>query len=147
MSKQDKNIESIYPLSPMQQGMLFHSLLALKSGVYFNQWLCVLTGSFQMAVWQRAWQDAVDRHEPLRTLFVWEGQAKPLQVVRRRVTLPCQELDWSGLSSDERTEKLKEFLQVDRQRAFDLGQAPLMRLTLIRIDESHYELVWSYHHL
>jgi len=147
MTKQDKNIESIYPLSPTQQGMLFHSLLAPKSGVYFNQWLCVLTGSFQKAVWQRAWQDVVERHEPLRTLFVWEGQEKPLQVVRRRVALPSQELDWRALSADEQTVKLEEFLRTDRQRGFDLGRAPLMRLTLIRVNESHYELVWSYHHL
>ena len=147
MTMQDKNIESIYPLSPMQQGMLFHTLLAPKSGVYFNQVLYTLTGTLQEAAFQLAWQQVVDRHEPLRTLFVWEEQEKPLQVVRRRVALPWEELDWRGLSADQQTLRLEEFLQADRQRGFDVAQAPLMRLTLIRMEEHRYELIWSQHHL
>ena len=147
MSEQKKNIDSIYPLSPMQQGMLFHALLAPKSGVYFNQILYTLTGCLQKAAMQRAWQQVVDRHEPLRTLFVWEAREKPLQVVRRRVTLPWEELDWRGLSVDEQNAKLAAFLQADRQRGFDLTQAPLMRLALIRLGENHHELIWSHHHL
>ena len=147
MAEQEKSVESIYPLSPMQQGMLFHTLLSPKSGVYFNQILYTLTGELQKAAMQRAWQQVVDRHEPLRTLFVWEGQEKPLQVVRRRVMLPWEELDWRGLSADEQSAKLAAFLQADRQRGFDLAQAPLMRLALIRLEESHYELIWSHHHL
>ncbi|MBV9273286.1 MAG: amino acid adenylation domain-containing protein, partial [Verrucomicrobia bacterium] len=133
--------------SPMQQGMLFHTLLAPKSGVYFEQILYTLTGNLQEAAFRLAWQQAVDRHQLLRTLFVWEGQKKPLQVVRRRVALPWEQLDWRGLSGDEQTVKLAAFLQTDRQRGFDLGQAPLMRLALIRMDETHCELIWSHHHL
>ena len=147
MTKHDSNIESIYPLSPMQQGMLFHTLLEPNSGVSFNQWTYVLTGSLQKAAWSRAWQKVVERHQPLRTLFVWEGQSKPLQVVRRQVALPYQELDWSGLSTKDQTVKLEEFLRIDRKRGFDLGQAPLMRLTLIRLSESRYQFIWSYHHI
>src|SRR5271169_5601709 len=101
MSEQEKNIENIYPLSPMQQGMLFHTLLSPKTGVYFNQIIYTLTGRLQEAAMQRAWREVTDRHEPLRTLFVWEGQEKPLQVVRRRVTLPWEEHDWRGLSAAE----------------------------------------------
>ena len=76
MSEQS-NIDSIYPLSPMQQGMLFHTLLTPKSRVYFNQILYTLTGCLQKAAMQRAWQQVVDRHETLRTLFVWEAREKP----------------------------------------------------------------------
>jgi surfactin family lipopeptide synthetase C len=147
MAKHDSNIESIYPLSPMQQDMLFHTLLEPNSGVSFNQKTCVLTGSLQQEAWICAWQRVVERHQPLRTLFVWEGQSKPLQVVRRQVTLPCQELDWSGLSAKEQTARLEEFLRIDRKRGFDLGQAPLMRLTLIRLSECSYQFIWSYHHI
>src|SRR5271165_5518779 len=146
MSEQ-RNIDSIYPLSPMQQGMLFHTLLAPKSGVYFNQILYTLTGCLQKAAMQRAWQQVVDRHEALRTLFVWEAREKPLQVVRRRVTLPWEELDWCGLSADEQDAKLAALLQADRRRGFDLTRAPLMRLALIRLGENHHELIWSHHHL
>ena len=147
MSEQKKNIDSIYPLSPVQQGMLFHTLLAPKSRVYFNQVLYTLTGCLQKVAMQRAWQQVVDRHEALRTLFVWQAREKPLQVVRRRVTLPWEELDWRGLSADEQNAKLAAFLQADRQRGFDLTQAPLMRLALIRLGENHHELIWSHHHL
>jgi amino acid adenylation domain-containing protein len=147
MSKQKMNIDSIYPLSPVQQGMLFHTLLAPKSSVYFNQMLYTLTGRLQKMAMQRAWQQVVDRHESLRTLFVWEAREKPLQVVRRRVTLPWEELDWRGLSSDEQNAKLTAFLHADRQRGFDLTQAPLTRLALIRLGENHHELIWSHHHL
>ena len=94
MSEQKKNIDGIYPLSPVQQGMLFHSLLAPESGVYFNQVLYTLSGRLQKVAMQRAWQQVVDRHEALRTLFVWKEREKPLQVVRRGVTLPWEELDW-----------------------------------------------------
>lgn len=147
MSEQQKNIDSTYPLSPVQQGMLFHTLLTPKSGVYFNQVLYTLTGCLQKAAMQRAWQQVMDRHEALRTLFVWEAREKPLQVVRRRVTLPWEELDWHGLSADEQNAKLAAFLQADRQRGFDLTRAPLMRLALIRLGENHHELIWSHHHL
>jgi amino acid adenylation domain-containing protein len=147
MSEQKKNIESIYPLSPVQQGMLFHTLLAPKSGVYFNQVLYTLTGRLQKVALQRAWQRVVDRYEALRTLFVWQAREKPLQIVRRRVALPWQELDWRGLPADEQNAKLAAFLQADRQRGFDLTQPPLMRLALIRLGENHHELVWSHHHL
>ena len=147
MSEQEKNIESIYPLSPMQQGMLFYTLLSPKSGVYFNQVIYTLTGRLQEAAMQRAWQAVAGRHEPLRTLFVWEGREKPLQVVRRRVTLPCEELDWRGISADEQNWKRAAFLQADRQHGFDLAQAPLMRLAMVRLGENHYELIWSHHHL
>jgi amino acid adenylation domain-containing protein len=146
MSEQ-MNIDSIYPLSPVQLGMLFHTLLAPKSGVYFNQALYTLTGCLQKLAMQRAWQQVVDRHHALRALFVWQAREKPLQVVRRRVTLPWEELDWRGLSADEQNAKLAAFLQSDRQRGFDLAQAPLMRLALIRLGENHHELIWSNHHL
>ena len=147
MSEQEKNIENIYPLSPLQQGMLFHTLLSPNSGVYFNQVIYTLTGRLQGATMQRAWQEAADRHEPLRTLFVWEGKEKPLQVVRRRVTVPWEELDWRGLSADEQSKMRTAFLQADRQRGFDLAHAPLMRLALVWLGEDHYELIWSHHHL
>ena len=131
----------------MQQGMLFHTLLSPKSGAYFTQMLYTLTGAVEEAALRCAWQRVMERHEPFRTLFVWEGQEKPLQVVRRRVALPWRELDWRGLPAEEQTVKLEELLQADRRRGFDLAEAPLMRLTLIRMEETRCELLWSQHHL
>jgi surfactin family lipopeptide synthetase C len=86
MNTQDK-IEAIYPLSPMQQGMLFHTLYTPESGVYFEQLCFTLNGDdrhpgLDVAAFERAWQSLIDRHPALRTVFAWETRDKPLQVVR-----------------------------------------------------------------
>ena len=67
MNTQD-NIEAIYPLSPMQQGMLFHSLYTPESGVYFEQLCFTLHGDLDIAAFERAWQSLIDRHQALRTV-------------------------------------------------------------------------------
>ena len=142
-----KNIEAAYPLSPMQHGMLFHTIYAPESGMYFEQLSYTLDGSLNVLAFQRAWQQVVDRHPILRTAFVWNNIEQPLQVVGRRVTLPWQQYDWRGLSSLEQQEKLAAFLQGDRAQGFQLSKAPLMRLTLIQMDESLYQFIYSFHHL
>jgi hypothetical protein len=80
-----KNIEAAYPLSPMQHGMLFHTLYEPESGMYFEQLSCTLDGNLNVLAFQQAWQQVVDRHPVLRTAFVWNKIEKPLQVVGRRV--------------------------------------------------------------
>ncbi len=142
-----KNIESIYPLSSMQQGMLFHTLYAPGSGVYVEQLSCTLLGYLDIQAFEQAWQHVVQRHAVLRTLFVWENRKKPLQVVRKVVDLAWIHEDWRSHSSREQQEKLEVFLQSDREQGFELDRAPLLRYTLIHLDHNTYQLVWSYHHL
>ncbi|ACC81527.1 non-ribosomal peptide synthetase [Nostoc punctiforme] len=142
-----KNIESIYPLSPMQQGMLFHTLYAPETGVYFQQLVCSLNGQLNISAFEQAWQRVIERHPVLRTLFLWENRNKPLQVVRQIVNLPWTNYDWRSLSSIEQQEELENFLQADRDKGFELNQAPLMRCTLIRVADYTYNFVWSHHHL
>src|SRR5918992_3900657 len=96
-----KNVEDIYPLSPLQQGLLFHTLQAPESGVYFEQVSAVLGGDLEVASFERAWQKVLERHQSLRTAFLWEGLEEPLQVVRSRGTLPWVEEDWRGVSPGE----------------------------------------------
>lgn len=140
-----KNVEDIYPLSPMQQGMLFHTLYDPTSGVYFEQLSCTLSGQFDVSAFKRAWEAVMRRHAVLRTAFLWEGLEKPLQVVRQKVALPWQAHDWRGVTNQQ--EKLQTFLKEDRQRGFELAKAPLMRCILIRLDEHKYEFVWGFHHV
>lgn len=143
----NKNIESIYPLSPMQQGMLFHTLYEPESGVYIEQFCLTLSGNLDITVLQQACVRVVKRHPVLRTLVVWEKQEKPLQVVCKQVELPLQNYDWRSLSATEQQERLEAFLQADRVQGFVLDKAPLMRFTLIRVADDTYEFVWSFHHL
>ncbi|MGZ4106687.1 MAG: non-ribosomal peptide synthetase, partial [Tumebacillaceae bacterium] len=142
-----ENLEDIYELSPMQQGMLFHSILAPESGVYVQQFCFELNGDVDLAAFNRAWQSVIERHSVLRTAFFWEELEKPVQVVYQSAELPLVLDDWRGLSSEEQATRWDTLLQEDRKRGFDLTEAPVMRLLLIQTGESAYRFVWSHHHL
>ncbi len=141
------NIEGIYPLSPLQEGMLFHTLYTPDSRAYFQQFCYVVHGPFNVAAFEQAWQQIVDRHGILRTAFIWEREGKPLQVVLRRAKLPLEQLDWRSLTPGEHETQLAAYLRADRNRGFDVTQAPLMRLALLRVGEHEYQFIWSHHHL
>ena len=140
---EDINIEDIYELSPMQQGMLFHTLYDPESGVYFEQLNFTLHGYLNVSAFKQAWQQVVARHPVLRTFFSWEELDKPLQLVNEQVELPWVDYDWRGLTPTEQQERLEAFLQLDRQQGFELNQAPLMRFALMRVQEDTYQFVWS----
>ncbi|BAZ22952.1 amino acid adenylation domain-containing protein [Kalymmatonema gypsitolerans NIES-4073] len=142
-----KNIESIYPLSPLQQGMLFHSLYAPSSGVYFEQMTLTLTGNLNISAFTSAWQKVVDRHSVLRTFFVWENRSTPLQIVLKKVNLPWNNLDWQGLSPTQQQQQLSDLLQTQRQQGFQFDKAPLMEFTLIKLTENTYTFIWNHHHI
>jgi non-ribosomal peptide synthetase component F len=142
-----KNVEAIYPLSPMQQGMLFHSLYAPQSGVYVEQITLTLKGNVKVAVFKYAWQKVVDRYSILRTSFIWENRSNPLQVVLKQVDLPWINLDWLSLSSAAQQQKLSELLQAQREQGFELNRAPLMGCTLIQLTDDTYQFIWSFHHI
>lgn len=143
-----KQIEDIYPLSPMQQGILYHALLENSeenSSVYVPQIVLTLTGLTDIAAFKAAWQQVIQNHPILRTAFQWEQRDQPFQVVYRQVELPWQEQDWRSLPGAQRN--LDAFLERDRQQGFDLKTAPLMRLTLIQTNDTDYYLIWTQHHL
>ena len=142
-----KNVEDIYPLTPMQRGMLFHALHDPDHGLYFEQAVCTLEGELDLPVFQRAWQLVVRRHSALRTAFIWQNRDEPLQVVRSEAPLPWTVDDWRSLPSEEQAARLAEFRADDRRRGIDLSRAPLMRLALFRQADARYTLVWSFHHL
>ncbi|HVG18997.1 MAG TPA: condensation domain-containing protein, partial [Blastocatellia bacterium] len=142
-----ENIESIYELSPMQQGMLFHSLLSPNSGMYVEQLTCALRGKLNASALERAWRRVVERHAVLRTSFYWKELDKPLQLVQRNVKLPFEHQDWRALDRATQRERFDALVEEDRGRGFELSEAPLMRLALIRVGEDSYQFVWSHHHL
>ena len=142
-----KNIEAIYPLSPMQQGMLFHSLYAPDSGVYVEQMTFTLKGDVNVAAFQSAWQTVVDRYSILRTLFIWENRPTPLQIVLKQVDLPWTNLDWLSLSPAIQQQQLSELLHTQRAQGFKFERAPLMGCTLIQLTNDTYQLIWNSHHI
>ena len=147
MAKTNKNIEAIYPLSPMQQGMLFHTIYNPQSGAYFEQFSCRLKGAFKRDAFPKAWHEVVRRHPALRTAFVYKKLDKMLQVVHKDVELPITEDDWSSLAEEAQAEKFEQFLIDDKKKGFNLSKAPLMRFYLIKRGEQDYYFLWSFHHL
>jgi amino acid adenylation domain-containing protein/non-ribosomal peptide synthase protein (TIGR01720 family) len=139
----------LYELSPMQQGMLFHSIYesGLASGLYIEQRTCQIQGHLDTAAFQQAWQAIVDRHAILRTGFYWEEVEKPLQAVFDAAELTWIELDWQQLTELEQSQQLAIFLERDRTLEFTLSQPSLMRFALIRLSPETYQFVWTHHHL
>ncbi|MBW8873686.1 MAG: non-ribosomal peptide synthase/polyketide synthase [Acidobacteria bacterium] len=141
-----KNVEDIYPLAPLQSGMLFHSLMAPESGVYVNQVTCTLPEDLDDRLFRQAWERLVERHGVLRTAFLWDGLDEPLQVVRKTVSIPWEDLDWRGLPAEERQRRFEELRHRDRHTPLPLNKAPLMRFSLVRLD-GELAFVWTSHHL
>jgi len=141
-----KNIEDAYPLSPLQEGLLFHSLYEPEEGLYIIQLSCKLHNVNVPAI-RRAWQTIIDRYPLFRTAFAWKNVEKPLQVVQRHVTLPFQVEDWRGLSAVEQQQRLDTYLEADRRRGFQLNKAPMLRLALFQLDDDYHQLVLSHHHI
>jgi non-ribosomal peptide synthetase component F len=142
-----KNVEDLYPLSPMQESLLTHILGHGHSRVGFEQSTCVLRGPLDRRAFEAAWQGVVDRHAVLRTLVLTEGVARPLQVVRPQVSFEVVHVDWSEASPAEQDERLAALLEADRARGFDLLRPPLMRVHLCRVSSDRHRFVWSYSHL
>src|SRR6185369_15405549 len=141
-----RGVEDLYPLAPLQEGMLFHALYAPEEGSYVTQMTCELVGALDLTAFRRAWQEVMDRHAVLRTGFVWEGLERSLQLVHRSVPVPLDVQDWSGLSAAEQQEQWDDYLREDRRRGFAMSQAPLMRLALVRTGAMVHSWLWSSHH-
>lgn len=143
-----KNIESIYPLSPTQLGMLFNTLSAAdNSGVYVEQLSCTLNGNLNLPAFEQAWQRVIERQPVLRTVFVWKNLDEPRQVVLRQVEVSLYYQDWRGLETSLQQQQLEDFLKSDRQQGFNLSKHPLMRLALFQLSNASYQLVLSHHHI
>jgi non-ribosomal peptide synthase protein (TIGR01720 family) len=142
-----RQIEDIYPLSPMQEGMLFHSLYGPDSGIYTTQLVCELKGHLNADRFETAWQAAVNAHAVLRTGFEWKTLEEPVQVVSRSVKVRLKREDWRTLGREEQEEKLEAYLRQDREQAFEMKQPPLMRLVLFRTADDANLLIWTSHHL
>lgn len=140
-----REIDDIYPATPLQQGLLFHALLAPEELAYVNQLSMTLTDpdADRLAA---AWQSAVDNHAILRTGFWHDGIEKPQQVVHRTARLVMDRYDWRTDNADQKA-ALAGLSERERQQPFDLARPPLMRLALVRLTDSQYRLIWTRHHL
>ncbi|MFD3658811.1 amino acid adenylation domain-containing protein, partial [Streptomyces sp. NPDC058620] len=140
-------IEDIYPLTALQQGMLFHTQLSADPGMYWAQNGLLLEGELDLDALMQAWELVFSRHEVLRTAVVSEGVPQPLAVVSRSVPLPLQLLDFAPLDEEDRRHAISEHLDADWARGADFTAPTLVRISVIRLADDRHQLLWSYHHL
>ncbi|MGH3896926.1 MAG: condensation domain-containing protein, partial [Pseudonocardiaceae bacterium] len=142
-----RGIEDVYPLTPLQTGMVFHSLVDSSSGAYLDQMCLRLSGVSDPQALGLAWQRVVDRTAVLRSRVVWDGVQTPLQVVCRQVTVPTTYHDWRGLSAAAADQQQRQLLAADRAAGMDLTTVPLLRVTIARLPHEQALLVWTSHHV
>ncbi|MHC8406521.1 amino acid adenylation domain-containing protein [Pseudomonas sp. TMB3-21] len=130
-------LENLYPLSPMQQGMLFHTLYEPETGAYISQLRLDIQG-LDPQRFAQAWQAALERHDILRSSFHWQGLDTAHQAIVRQVALPLEVLEASDTDTLADTE---------RAQGFELGCAPLFRLKLVRTGTDDWHLIYTSHHI
>ncbi|MDJ0953253.1 MAG: amino acid adenylation domain-containing protein [Acidimicrobiia bacterium] len=147
MTTPGSNLEAIYPLSPVQEGILFHTLYSPEAPLYVQQYVSTIEGDLDVPEFRENWNTVIRRHQVLRSLLTWEGREQPLQVVLREVDVEWAIQDWSESPHDEQERKLDDFLATDRERGFRLDAAPLFRFALIRTGADTHRFVWTHHHV
>lgn len=142
------NIADIYPLSPTQEGMLFHALVDTDAATYFQQSAYRLMAKLDVAEVEQALNELVLRHEALRTVFKYSGVELPLQIVLKnwKPDFYYEDLQ-SSIDPHAREDFVLRFKEQDRARTFDLSKDALLRVSLLRLTDDVYEFVWSCHHI
>ncbi|MGG1245361.1 amino acid adenylation domain-containing protein [Bacillus cabrialesii] len=146
---QSAQIQDIYPLSHMQEGMLFHSLMDFSSKAYVEQTSFTITGNLCIDSFQKSLNLLVSRYDIFRTIFLKEvpDLTGPQQVVLSNRELTVYREDFSYLADHEQQALIDEFMTKDREKGFNLQKDPLMRLALFDRGDSKYTCVWTHHHI
>ncbi|WP_313053299.1 amino acid adenylation domain-containing protein, partial [Pseudomonas lopnurensis] len=140
-------IDDVYPLSPMQEGLLLHTLLEPGTGIYYMQDRYRIDSELDPQRFDRAWQAVVARHEALRASFCWNAGERMLQIVHKPGALRIDHLDWSALPEDGHEERLQALHREEREAGFDLLREPPFHLRLIRLGAARYWFMMSNHHI
>ncbi|HEY4460901.1 MAG TPA: amino acid adenylation domain-containing protein, partial [Pseudonocardiaceae bacterium] len=142
-----RDVEDIYPLTGLQAGMLFHSLVDTGGSVYVDQACLRLSGVTKPELLGVAWQRVVDRTPVLRSSMCWQDVPEPVQIVHRSVQLPVVHHHWSSLAEAEWEARLADFLAEDLALGMDLARAPLARLAVYALPDDEVFVVFTSHHL
>ncbi|WP_047151739.1 non-ribosomal peptide synthetase [Aneurinibacillus tyrosinisolvens] len=144
---QKDQVQDIYYLSPMQEGMLFHTLLHPGQSFYIEQIAMQVKGSFRTDWLEHSMNVMVDRYDIFRTVFIHEKMKRPVQVVLKRRNFQIEEIDFSGFTKEEQERRINGYKQLDKERGFDLSKEIPMRITVFKKGEDAFEWIWSYHHI
>jgi iturin family lipopeptide synthetase C len=140
-------IEDIYPLSPMQDGMLFHTLMNSKSTMYLQHSSYQLEGYLEPQIIEQTMKELSERHAIFRTIFIHKDTQRPLQVVLKNKEIKFRYEDIRDKKEDEREKWVEEFKKRDRNQQFVLESDVLVRLSLLQKTDNTFELLWTFHHI
>ncbi|MGY2168118.1 non-ribosomal peptide synthetase [Pseudomonas gingeri] len=140
-------IEDVYPLTPMQEGLLLHTLLEPGTGLYYMQDRYRINSELDPQRFAQAWQAVIARHEALRASFCWNVGEDMLQVIHKPGSTPIEYLDWSAGPEDQQEPRLQSLLKSEREAGFDLLREAPFHLRLIKVGAARYWFMMSNHHI
>ena len=130
-----------YPLSHLQEGLLFQAEYTKDPNAYFVQIVLHLR-NIKSDILREAWDIVTNQHDILKSGVLWEGLNEPVLYISEQVDVPFEVHNWEEINGD-----LETFIKTDRTRGFDLTKAPLMRISLIQKSEIEFVMIWSFHHM
>jgi len=142
-----ENLKDIYPLTPMQQGMLFHALYDKDSLAYFNQFSLRISDTIDVRVFEESWNEILMRYDNLRTIFITKNVREPMQIILKHQKIDFYFEDISGMDRSKQDIYIKNYQQKDKKRSFDLSKDVLLRIALIQLDKKSFQFIWSCHHI
>ncbi|GAA1914528.1 hypothetical protein GCM10009837_44050 [Streptomyces durmitorensis] len=141
-------LADVWPLSPLQEGMLFHATFDEEGpDVYQSQRLMALDGPLDVDRLRAAWEALIARHAALRASFHRPESGEAVQVVARQVELPWREADLADLAEADAQAEAERLAEHEMAERFDLTRAPLLRLLLVRFGENRHCLAVTSHHI
>ncbi|PRO40486.1 non-ribosomal peptide synthetase [Bacillus sp. LLTC93] len=140
-------VQDMYYLSPMQEGMLFHTLHHQEKGFYVEQMDMNVKGTLRHDLLEKSMNIIVERYDIFRTVFLHEKVKRPVQVVLKKRPFTLDVVDMQDLSEDEQLVRIEAFKQKDQLRGFDLSKDSLMRASVFQTGPASYRWIWSYHHI
>ncbi|WP_121614373.1 non-ribosomal peptide synthetase [Mesobacillus foraminis] len=142
-----KNVKDLYRLSPMQHGILFHCLNHPKDHAYFEQLTMAIEGHLDVENLEVGLNWIVEKHDVLRTVFLYSKVKEPTQLVLQSRKASVQMEDISFLNEDDKQQFIDTLKREDREKGFDLSRDLLFRLTVVQTGSHTYQLLFSFHHI
>ncbi|MFK8101570.1 MAG: amino acid adenylation domain-containing protein, partial [Saprospiraceae bacterium] len=140
-------ISSLYRLSPIQEGMLFHYIYDRSSSAYKEQLIFDFDSAVDQTALEAAWNQLIQAHSILRSNILYEELNLAVQCVYKEVSVPFEYVDYSGLALDAKEEKVKTFIKASQTQGLDFSKAPVMRVALLKLSDKSYKMIWTYHHI
>jgi len=142
-----EDISALYELSPLQEGILFHSLYNPKSTAYKTQFSMEFPEGLDLNAFKKAWEYVIKNHTILRTAFIHDQLNIPVQCVFKKINFDYEHVDYTHFEKEELENQFEALLQNERAKEFDFKNPPLMRVTLVQVNDKAVRMIWTKHHI